>query len=363
MVEERQYIPISQLNDATSVDKNTDVLIISQKQDFDDQEYVSKKITAADFMLNVDMPPAEKTKIGGFKIYDRIEDQEGEQKFVDLNEHNQAFVKVPTADNNTIIEANGKISVSPTLKDLADDADNIVKKNVTNVSVEVKDGQYIAGFEQKNGKIQNVQYRELSGIGGLSVDNTWSNPKTTSVPSTALVDDRFNTLQAKDIKNLADVAKTGRYDDLIGKPTIVNFQFPIGAIYISAIHLDPKDTAKWPFDYGEWLRVGEGKCLFGANDAEYNVGQQIEAGLPNITGETSEQNTSSDEPLTNVDTVFNSGALYLKNKTSDYGGSSTSRGAGYYRIGFDASKSNSIYGKSTTVQPPALVVEFWKRVS
>ena len=222
MAEERQYIPISQLSDAKSVDQNRDVLIISQKQDFGDQEYVSKKITAADFMHNVDTPPAEKTKIGGFKIYDRIEDQEGEQKFVDLNEHNQAFVKVPKADSNTIIEVNGKISVSPTLKDLADDADNIVKKNVTNVSVEVKDGQYIAGFEQKNGKIQNVQYRELSGIGGLSVVNTFNNPSSTTVPSTSLT---YNNIQAvnssvNSLKNsLKSVAFTGKYSDLEGLPS------------------------------------------------------------------------------------------------------------------------------------------------
>ena len=222
MAEERQYIPISQLSDAKSVDQNRDVLIISQKQEFGDQEYVSKKITAADFMHNVDMLPAEKTKIGGFKIYDRIEDQEGEQKFVDLNEHNQAFVKVPKADSNTIIEVNGKISVSPALKDLADDADNIVKKNVTNVSVEVKDGQYIAGFEQKNGKIQNVQYRELSGIGGLSVVNTFNNPSSTTVPSTSLT---YSNIQAvnssvNSLKNsLKPVAFTGKYSDLEGLPS------------------------------------------------------------------------------------------------------------------------------------------------
>ena len=74
MAEERQYIPISQLSDAKSVDQNTDVLIISQKQNSVDQEYVSKKITAVDFMFGVDMRPAEKTKIGGFKIYDKIEE-------------------------------------------------------------------------------------------------------------------------------------------------------------------------------------------------------------------------------------------------------------------------------------------------
>ena len=210
MAEERQYIPISQLNDTTSVDQNNDVLIISQKLSNDDQEYVSKKITAADFMHNVEMPRAENYKIGGFKISDKVEDQEGEQKFVGLNEHDQAFVKVPKADNNTIIEANGKISVSPELKELAKDVDNIVKKNVTNVIVEVKDGQYIAGFEQKNGKIQNVQYRELSGASGLSVVNVWENAKDTTVPSTKLVNNKFKTLK--------DVAFTGNYNDLINKP-------------------------------------------------------------------------------------------------------------------------------------------------
>ena len=107
MAEERQYIPISQLSDAKSVDQNRDVLIISQKQDFGDQEYVSKKITAADFMHNVDMPPAEKTKIGGFKIYDRIEDQEGEQKFVDLNEHNQAHGKQHEGNLENLKERKG----------------------------------------------------------------------------------------------------------------------------------------------------------------------------------------------------------------------------------------------------------------
>lgn len=222
MAEERQYIPISQLNDTTSVDQNNDVLIISQKLSNDDQEYVSKKITAADFMYNVEMPRAENDKIGGFKISDKVEDQEGEQKFVGLNEHNQAFVKVPKADNNTIIEANGKIFVSPALRDLAKDADNIVKKNVTNVIVEVKDGQYIAGFEQKNGKIQNVQYRELSGASGLSVVNTFNNPSSTTVPSTSLT---YSNIQAvnssvNSLKNsLKPVAFTGKYSDLEGLPS------------------------------------------------------------------------------------------------------------------------------------------------
>ena len=33
------------------------------------------------------------------------------------------------------------------------------------------------------------------------------------------------------------------------------------------------------------------------------------------------------------------------------------------RINFDASRSSSIYGNSTTVQPPAYVVYMWKRTA
>lgn len=40
------------------------------------------------------------------------------------------------------------------------------------------------------------------------------------------------------------------------------------------------------------------------------------------------------------------------------GSSNTSQG-----ISFDASKSNDIYGNSTTVQPPAIAVVFWKRTA
>lgn len=36
---------------------------------------------------------------------------------------------------------------------------------------------------------------------------------------------------------------------------------------------------------------------------------------------------------------------------------------GTYSQSFDASRSNPIYGRSDTVQPPARIVNVWKRVS
>ena len=45
-----------------------------------------------------------------------------------------------------------------------------------------------------------------------------------------------------------------------------------------------------------------------------------------------------------------------------YYSSSGSAGYGYY-INFNASKSNAIYGKSSTVQPAAYYVYIWRRTA
>lgn len=72
------------------------------------------------------------------------------------------------------------------------------------------------------------------------------------------------------------------------------------------------------------------------------VGTYKSAGLPNITG---------GNAWGAVDVV---GAFYrtgTKNGLNNYNADS-----GYHYTGFDASRSNSIYGNSTTVQPPALTL-------
>lgn len=83
------------------------------------------------------------------------------------------------------------------------------------------------------------------------------------------------------------------------------------------------------------------RALWGSGDLGY-----IEAGLPNITGYFN--STGS------YDTECVSGAFYKHSKLNDYGGFSSSYGQG--RIGINASRSNALYGKSTTVQPNAIKV-------
>ena len=82
------------------------------------------------------------------------------------------------------------------------------------------------------------------------------------------------------------------------------------------------------------------------------AGTIIDAGLPNITGKSGRFHSN----VQNFSIETNSGAL-----TATISGT----GNGYekytkamYYLNFDASKSNAIYGKSTTVQPPAVTVKF-----
>ena len=76
-----------------------------------------------------------------------------------------------------------------------------------------------------------------------------------------------------------------------------------------------------------------------------SAGASVAAGLPNITGETAGFTYNS---------VVQSGALTIKEKNNV--GLSGGYDNSFLRmlVGFDASRSNQIYGASATVQPPAI---------
>ena len=88
------------------------------------------------------------------------------------------------------------------------------------------------------------------------------------------------------------------------------------------------------------------------------VGNYKAAGLPGITGELLQDGVDAD---TDNGLIWGgNGALYVggqqDNNAASYTPSSTSRRP--KRMGFDASRSSSVYGNSTTVQPPAAVMQF-----
>lgn len=91
-------------------------------------------------------------------------------------------------------------------------------------------------------------------------------------------------------------------------------------------------------------------------------GTEKEAGLPNITGSISNASAGSNDQFLTDSTsgsIKTSGALGImayKNRSSMGNGSDDYNTPSGFN--FDASKSNAIYGKSNTVQPPALTMVY-----
>ena len=80
------------------------------------------------------------------------------------------------------------------------------------------------------------------------------------------------------------------------------------------------------------------------------------AGLPNITGGDNANICAVKSDKTASYT--SSGALAVGSSYSTTVAQDSSSVRGFQKLYFDASHSNSIYGKSTTVQPPALTMQY-----
>jgi len=98
------------------------------------------------------------------------------------------------------------------------------------------------------------------------------------------------------------------------------------------------------------------------DDPEIIHHDAVKAGLPNITGSTGRFVATSFDKAHDPDRA--NGALSYSglDEYGDIYSSSGSYGRRYY-IDFNASKSNAIYGRSSTVQPAAYYVHIWRRVA
>lgn len=95
-----------------------------------------------------------------------------------------------------------------------------------------------------------------------------------------------------------------------------------------------------------------GKVPWGSSS---QVGTEMKAGAPNINGSFF---VVGDDPESNwTSNTHGNGAFYdvvVNSKKQCYAHCVSNSKSGTFRQSFDASRSNSIYGASTTVQPPAL---------
>jgi hypothetical protein len=125
--------------------------------------------------------------------------------------------------------------------------------------------------------------------------------------------------------------------------------YPVGSLYITT-----QNSGSCPIagliSGSQWELVGKDHALWTTDGTNANT--TIEAGLPNITG--------AFTGLSAALSAFEGGCFY--NGGNLYGGEVYPGGANN-SIGFDASRSSSIYGNSSTVQPPAYRVNVWRRTA
>ena len=125
--------------------------------------------------------------------------------------------------------------------------------------------------------------------------------------------------------------------------------YPVGSIYQSTDATSPAALFG-----GTWEQIASERVLMGASST-HAAGTTAKAGLPNITGKV---------PTTTCGSRYNetSGAFSLGSRVTSNGDNSGDSFNSYYAF-FDASGSNAIYGRSSTVQPAAYYVHIWRRTA
>lgn len=123
--------------------------------------------------------------------------------------------------------------------------------------------------------------------------------------------------------------------------------YPVGSIFQTVSTTSPAALFG-----GTWEQIASERVLMGASSS-HKAGTTVNAGLPNITG------------FFNADVRMNnhevSGAFTAGDWLASTGASSND--SRVYKFSLDASKSNAIYGRSSTVQPAAYYVHIWRRVA
>lgn len=135
----------------------------------------------------------------------------------------------------------------------------------------------------------------------------------------------------------------------INNTAFIDLVYPVNSIYISINNTSPASLFG-----GSWEALPDGYTLW-TTTVEGEGGSSISAGLPNITGTLGAVAHYSNKDIVN--------GPFEKATDSYIFRSGQGTTIQYFNLNMDLSKSNAIYGKSNTVQPPAIKVYMWKRVA
>ena len=138
-------------------------------------------------------------------------------------------------------------------------------------------------------------------------------------------------------------------DTLLSAPS--SGAYPVGSIYQST---DPTSPAA--LFGGSWEEIASERVLMGASGT-HAAGTTVKAGLPNITGSFVANVYSGKNAVSGAVTASD------QNATAGVDNSSFMNYSNVFKFSLDASRSNAIYGRSSTVQPAAYYVHIWHRVA
>ena len=190
-----------------------------------------------------------------------------------------------------------------------------------------------------NKSINTNSNSQIQTIGIIDQNNTTNAIKTWTGTKV-----QYDAIQTKDSNTLYSVT-----DDYDIKVSLLETLYPVGSIYITTTATCPLSTL---IVGSTWELVSSGRVLQGS-DANHAAGTTINAGLPNITG--THGGIIRDENQTRT------GAFSKSQAITNAATGNASKGIG--TVIFDASDSNAIYGNSDTVQPPAYVVNIFRRTA
>ena len=196
---------------------------------------------------------------------------------------------------------------------------------------------------------------------------------------------------SKELKKLIDIKGLKEFKEKLiyslTAESILSMVYPVGSVYISM-----NDVSPAAFLGGTWEKISQGRVLQGASDTQ-TAGTEVSAGLPNISVSSNGEHTHTRGSMNitgaigmhgmGACTVIGNvnGAFYGPGADSAYHAPDCAGGASSIgTINFSAARTwtgstssdgahshnayiTGITGNSTTVQPPALLVNIWKRTA